>query len=109
MRCANPQCGQIAGDIFEGTLRLVELDLAPGARLEGNEGGFPVCTVPSRFFWLCPACSKAILVVRWTPAGVVVDFAPGVKKPIASAPTCAVVNGDGAKAVPSTHCIARSA
>jgi hypothetical protein len=71
MRCANPMCGQLADDVFQGTLSLVELEIPPDARIAGDGTGFPVCTVPSRYFWLCPACSKTMEVRSWTQDEVI--------------------------------------
>lgn len=82
MRCANPECGKIAEHLFDGTLRLIELDLPPGRRTTGEESGFPVCIVPTRYFWLCPECSNLLEIHRWTPKGIIV-------KPIAQSATLA--------------------
>lgn len=71
MRCANPHCERVADDFFTGTLWLVEQEVPPDARIAGDEGGFPVCVVPTRYFWLCPACSKVMEVRSWTPMEVV--------------------------------------
>lgn len=84
MRCANPRCGQLARDIFAGTLRLVELEVPADARIVGDESGFPICIVPSRYFWLCPACSRTMEVRRWTRTEVVFGPSRELRKRVAS-------------------------
>ena len=73
MVCANPDCRRDAHDLQNGTLRLMEMDVPPEERLEGNDFGFPICKVPSRFFWLCAACSTALRMSRWTAAGLILE------------------------------------
>ncbi len=73
MQCANPRCRQSAHDLQDGTLRLVELDVAPEDRVVRSDGGFPVCAVPSRYFWLCAQCSKVLIIKRWTLAGLILE------------------------------------
>ena len=82
MRCANPECGRIAEHLFDGTLRLIELDLPPRQRTTGDESGFPVCIVPTRYFWLCQECSRSVEIHRWTLRGIIV-------KPLAKSATLA--------------------
>ena len=71
MKCANAQCGRMADDIFTGTLRLVERKVPANGRLAGDEDGFPVCSVPSRYFWLCSECSASMEVRAWTGSQIV--------------------------------------
>lgn len=71
MKCANPECRRDAQHLSDGTLLLIEMDLPPEERLAGGEFGFPVCTAPSKYFWLCKACSRSLRIVRWTVAGPV--------------------------------------
>lgn len=71
MYCANSRCGRIAQCLFDGTLWFVELELPPSARIAGDGEGFPVCTVPRRYFWLCRDCSRSMKIRRWTEAGIV--------------------------------------
>ena len=71
MRCVNPVCGLWAHDIFAGTLWCLEQEVPLDARIEGDEGGFPVCVVPTRYLWLCPACSRTMRVRGWTPDEVI--------------------------------------
>lgn len=74
MRCANPDCNQLANDLTTGALRLLELDMPPELRVIRSDGGFPVCTVPSRYFWLCEHCSKFLSIRRWTKEGLTLEF-----------------------------------
>lgn len=74
MQCANPDCNQTACDVTSGTLRLLELEVPPEQRIVRSEGGFPVCCVPSRYFWLCDHCSRFLRVRRWTKDGLVLEY-----------------------------------
>lgn len=73
MRCSNPKCHQNAHDLQSGTLRLLEMDLPPEERVVRSEWGFPVCSAPSRYFWLCAKCSQSLRIKRWTMAGLVLE------------------------------------
>ena len=73
MQCANPDCRLPALDLSTGVLCLIELDVPPEERVIRSDGGFPVCSVPSRYFWLCPRCSLYIRVRRWTSDGVIFE------------------------------------
>ena len=66
MRCANPECGRVADDLTSGALRLIELDVPPEQRVTRSEGGFPVCAVRSRYFWLCEQCCEVLRIRCWT-------------------------------------------
>lgn len=70
MHCANPDCETPAVDLSTGVLRLIELDVSPEQRVIRSDGGFPVCSVPCRYFWLCPRCSSFLGIMRWTPDGL---------------------------------------
>ena len=71
MNCSNPECGRAAGDIRVGIVRLLEMEAVPDERVTGSDTGFPVCSVQSRYFWLCEECSKALSIKKWTAAGIV--------------------------------------
>ena len=73
MRCANPECGEIAVDLSTGVLRLIELEVPTEERVSRSDGGFPVCSVPSRYFWLCPRCASFLRIARWTPEGTTLE------------------------------------
>lgn len=73
MQCANPQCRQDARDLQSGTLRLLEMEVTPEERVKGSDFGFPVCTVVTRYFWLCDACSRILRLVRWTSSGLILE------------------------------------
>jgi hypothetical protein len=67
MHCANPNCRRKAEDLLDGTLWLVESEVPPDDRITGAAGGFPVCSVRSRYFWLCAECSRVLIVKKWRP------------------------------------------
>jgi hypothetical protein len=71
MHCANPNCHTIAEELLKGTLALVEFETAPADRLLYAEGGFPVCSAPTRYFWLCAPCSKQFAIKKWNSAGLI--------------------------------------
>jgi len=73
MQCMNPKCSQDARHLQDGTLRLVELDVPPEDRTQRSDGGFPVCSVPSRYFWLCAECCRLWTIKRWTLAGLLLE------------------------------------
>lgn len=70
MICANPECSKHADDLIAGTLWCLELTAPPEMRTVGSEWGFPVCCVPTRFFWLCERCSRNLFPRRWTHEGL---------------------------------------
>lgn len=84
MRCANHQCDKLAEEFFGGTLWLVERDVPPTARLTGDESGFPVCAVPSRYFWLCRECSRSMAICGWTGTDVLLGPSRPGRKPVES-------------------------
>lgn len=73
MQCANPECEVPALDLAKGVLRLIELEVPPEKRVVRSEGGFPVCSVPSRYFWLCQSCSSFLRIRRWTANGLIFE------------------------------------
>ena len=73
MQCANPKCDQNLYDLLDGKLRLVELDVPPEERVLRSDGGFPICIVPSRYFWLCANCSKVLTIKKWTVSGLIFE------------------------------------
>jgi hypothetical protein len=96
MHCANPACRLKSEDLHDGVLRLIELDVAPEDRILGAEGGFPICSVPTRYFWLCEECSRVLTIKRWTSTGLIFEpredtnatpslHAHGSRKPIVRA------------------------
>ncbi len=70
MQCANPDCRTPAVDLSTGVLRLLELEVPPEERVVRSDGGFPICVVPTRYFWLCPKCSSFLRIKRWTRVGL---------------------------------------
>lgn len=73
MQCANPKCRVDAHHLENGTLRLLEMEVPPEKRTVGADSGFPVCVVPTRYFWLCAECSRFLKMRRWTSAGLVLE------------------------------------
>jgi hypothetical protein len=76
MQCANSKC---CCDLFDqpgGSLWLMELEVSCDELLDGDENGFPVCTLPTKYFWLCVDCSQKFVVRRWTRSGVVLSPKP---------------------------------
>jgi hypothetical protein len=71
MQCAN--CKMIAEDLLEGVLTLIEFETPPEDRLLYAGGGFPVCSAPSRYFWLCASCSKNFAIRKWNSAGLMLQ------------------------------------
>jgi hypothetical protein len=71
MQCANPNCGCDARYLRDGSLHLLELEASETRRLEGAEGGFPIHSLPQRYFWLCGECTKVFSVTKWIPSGIV--------------------------------------
>jgi hypothetical protein len=63
----------IAEDLLEGVLTLIEFETPPEDRLLYAGGGFPVCSAPSRYFWLCASCSKNVAIRKWNSAGLVMQ------------------------------------
>lgn len=84
MQCANPKCGQLAHDVFAGTLWLVEQDVPSDARIAGDDEGFPVCVVPTRYLWLCPACSTILEIRSWTAEEIILGPLRGLRKPVST-------------------------
>lgn len=73
MKCANPLCQHHLLYLRGGTLRLLELECAPESRLQGACGSFSVLRHAARYFWLCPECSRILVLRRWTPEGIVLE------------------------------------
>ena len=76
MHCANPECGRVAIDLISGVLRLIELDVLPEQRVTRSDGGFPICAVRSRYFWLCEQCCEVLSVRRWTGNELIFERRP---------------------------------
>lgn len=73
MVCANPHCRNSADDAEGGTLRFVEMEVLPEERTIRSDSGFPICSVPGKFFWLCANCAVVLKIRRWTRAGLVFE------------------------------------
>lgn len=73
MKCANPLCQHHLLYLRGGTLRLLELECTPESRLWGEGGSFSVLRHAARYFWLCPECSRILILRRWTQEGIVLE------------------------------------
>jgi hypothetical protein len=71
MRCANPECRSDLSDQSGGSFRLMELEVSEDERIETEDNGFPVRTLPTKYFWLCVECNQKFVLSHWTPSGVV--------------------------------------
>jgi hypothetical protein len=76
MQCANLNCRTDAQHLESGTLRLLEMEVPPEMRTVGSDSGFPVFAVPTKYFWLCAACSRFLTMRRWTSDGLVLEPTP---------------------------------
>lgn len=76
MKCANPQCATSPRALTGGTLWCLEMEASPEERTLRSDGGFPTCSVPTRFFWLCRRCSEQLVIKRWTAGGLVFGAIP---------------------------------
>ncbi len=73
MKCANPECRNELHYLRGGTLRLLEIEASAESRLHRADSGFPVCRGRTRYFWLCPECSKILVLQRWSQEGLVLE------------------------------------
>jgi hypothetical protein len=73
MQCANPQCSKELLYLREGRLELLELESHSHGQELADDAGFPIKSLPSRFFWLCGECTKTHIIRRWTPSGLVLE------------------------------------
>jgi hypothetical protein len=94
MFCANSACRAIAEDLLKGTLMLVEFETSPDERLQHAAGGFPVCSARTKYFWLCPVCSRRFAIRKWNASGLFVE-------PIYTDSLSVRQTGDGRKQTPA--------
>ena len=80
MRCANQDCCSALFDQPGGSLWLMELETSHTELMEGEDNGFPICSVPMKYFWLCVDCSQRFVLRRWTPSGIVLMPKPSREK-----------------------------
>ena len=73
MHCANPKCQASMLDAQGGTMKMLELDMPPEARVAGSEWGFPVQCAPVRYFWLCEDCSRIYRIRQWNLDGLLLE------------------------------------
>lgn len=70
MRCVNPACDRETSYLRDGSLYLLELETLAGSLSGLENSGFPMRSLPQRFFWLCADCAGIFTATQWTPAGV---------------------------------------
>lgn len=73
MKCSNPLCQNHLLYLRGGTLRLLELECSPESRLQEDGITFSVRRRAARYFWLCPECSRILILRRWTQEGIVLE------------------------------------
>lgn len=71
MHCANLDCCCDTFDQPGGSLWLMELELSRDEAIESDDNGFPICSLPMKYFWLCVECSQRFVLSHWTAAGIV--------------------------------------
>lgn len=74
MRCANPQCSTEVLYLRDGSLQLLQYEPDSDYTLDGEEGAFPMRSLPCRFFWLCEACTRLYVMKQWTARGLVLSL-----------------------------------
>jgi hypothetical protein len=63
--CANPKCGAVFKYLHEGKLFAFE---GPQPSAAKNDG-FSAMTRPTRFFWLCSVCARAMTIAAGSNRG----------------------------------------
>jgi hypothetical protein len=71
MQCSNPQCAKELRYLRDGRVELLELEPTSHYPEQTDGDGFPVKSLPSRFFWLCGDCAKTHVIARWRTTGPV--------------------------------------
>ncbi len=70
MRCINPACDRETSYLRDGSLYLLELEMMADSLFESEDSGFPMRSLPQKYFWLCSDCAGVFTATKWTPAGV---------------------------------------
>ena len=70
MRCINPACDRETSYLRDGSLYLLELETLADSLFESENSGFPMRSLPQKFFWLCADCAGVFTATQWTPSGV---------------------------------------
>jgi len=70
MRCINPACDRETSYLRDGSLYLLELEMLAESLFESETSGFPMRSLPQKFFWLCADCAGVFTATQWTPSGV---------------------------------------
>jgi len=80
MHCANAECSRGLLDLPGGSVWLMQLEVPPDQSAPSDDPGFSMCTLPTKYFWLCADCSLRFVISRWTPSGLVlVRRQPGLR------------------------------
>lgn len=70
MRCINPACDRETSYLRDGSLYLLEFERLAGSLFESEGSGFPMRSLPQKFFWLCADCTGIFTATQWTSSGV---------------------------------------
>lgn len=70
MQCINPACNRETSYLRDGSLYLLELETLAESLCESDKSGFPMRSLPQKFFWLCGDCAGVFKATQWTPSGV---------------------------------------
>ncbi len=76
VHCANPACSSSEFDQPGGSIWLMEFEASRGYPTGGDDNGFPINSMPLKYFWLCVECSQIFVLSRWTEAGIVIATRP---------------------------------
>jgi hypothetical protein len=74
MQCSNPRCAKELHYLRGRRVELLELEATSHNPEETDGDGFPVKSLPSKFFWLCGDCAKTHIIARWTPTGPILMY-----------------------------------
>jgi hypothetical protein len=70
MQCINPACDRETSYLRNGSLYLLELETLADSLFESENSGFPMRSLPQKFFWLCADCASIFTATQWTSSGV---------------------------------------
>lgn len=73
MKCANPNCSNTKLYLRGGVLRLLALEAPLEPCTNGHHVGNNSSQPAARYFWLCSACARFLVVKRWTAEGLILE------------------------------------
>ncbi len=76
LQCVNPACSSSEFDQPGGSIWLMEFEVSHRELSGGDDNGFPINSMPLKYFWLCVECSQIFVLSRWTDAGIVLAPRP---------------------------------